>query len=759
MLRYLCFVVGLVTAVFCYGKQILFVNQEQVPVPDVQCTGYAENGDSVASWVSDTAGKTDIGTAEGVKHIVAAHPQYSDKVLFVSRLKDGVNTVVLLPAVALNEVVVTASDVEEFADHTSYRLSQADMARYPNVLQSLNVIPNATVLMNGSVFFEGDPNVKILIDGVDATIQDVQTLAKEDISRIDVYRTPPLRFLSQGVRAVLDVRLKSRLYGGNGGVDMTQSFYSLKGDNTASMYYNYRRSRFTLQYNNQNRHYRKFRRSETLDYEFDGVRYKKTKEGLDSKTHLDDNDLTLRYQINKPDNFLYNIKAGVGFDRNGENFLQKVKAGDESFLATNRLHTRYTKYIVGNYFEKNLGDNTGTFLANINYQRYNTRYNSEYNELSESDIAVTDSRSNYKTQFDAVFSEIQYQLPYKKWGMLSLSVFEAYKHSRYADAVNPFFQTVNSMGGSALWLGRKKSVSWFVMMGLNWYHTASSDLAKAHNLCLPSPLANISWRPSRSTSFSFRYSYSGNVPSIAQLSETNQWIDTKLVYHGNSTLRPYKTHTASLRFNWNTRYLNLSWYNYFNSSPDRICDMYTLSDGYMLQTLVNLSTYRSLGTQLDLSLMPLGNDKLVFWNRVILENLKGSNKEYSWDGYRIQWITSLSLNLEHWTAELFYQYPGKVVDGQLERPRAQCWSVTAMYRPNTNLSFGLEWFMPFGNGFKESERTVNSAPVHADTEYNVMDRNNMVSVKLSYNFSFGRNRNSARPQYDNGDDDSGILRK
>ena len=35
----------------------------------------------------------------------------------------------------------------------------------------------------------------------------------------------------------------------------------------------------------------------------------------------------------------------------------------------------------------------------------------------------------------------------------------------------------------------------------------------------------------------------------------------------------------------------------------------------------------------------------------------------------------------------------------------------------------------------------------------------MLSLKLSYNFSFGRNRNRVQPQFDNFDNDSGILHK
>ena len=67
--------------------------------------------------------------------------------------------------------------------------------------------------------------------------------------------------------------------------------------------------------------------------------------------------------------------------------------------------------------------------------------------------------------------------------------------------------------------------------------------------------------------------------------------------------------------------------------------------------------------------------------------------------------------------------------------------------------------MPFGKGFKESEHTVRSAPVHADTEVSIMDMNNLISFRLSYNFSFGKKKITARPEFENLDFDSGILRK
>lgn len=758
MLRFVLLSIGLLVSAISYCQRITFVSQDSIALPEVRCVGFTAQNDSIFYAVSRSNGIVNIPKGE-VSRIVASHEGFRDKIIFMDKLVGDANTVIMLPPVALQEVVVTPKDVKEFATHTSYRISQKDMGRYPTVLQALNEIPNITVLSNGMLFFEGDENVKILIDGVDATTSEVQTLSKEDISKVDVYQIPPLRFIAQGVDAVLDIRLKSKIHGGNGAVDITQAFQSLKGDNMAALYYNFKQSRFSLRYNNENTHYRKSRQSEVLDYDFGGVRYNKEKRGLDSKEHYDDNSLNLTYQINKPKNFLYNIKSGLAFNRNGVASNQDVTTGTQSFLATNRLRTNYTKYIVGNYIEKNLGDRFGILLANVNYQRFSTSYNSAYNELSDDANALRDSHSKYKTNLDAVFSELQYQLPYTRAGQFSFSAYEVYKHSEYVDAVTPFNQTVNTLGGQAQWMWMKGNVRWWLTCGAIWYHTNSTNLSKPHNLSIPTPNANVSWRLNGNAQFVFSYSYSGGMPTIAQLSETNQWLDTRLVYHGNSTLKPYKIHSAGVRFVWNIKYLNLSLSNAFSSSPNMICDMYTLTDKYMLQTLVNLSKYRIFSSQLDLSVKPLGNNKLVFWNRIILADLNGENKEYSWNGYRFQWMSTLALNLTNWTVQLFYQYPGKIVEGQLERPRAQCWSATVLYRPQTNLSLGLTCFMPFGKGFKESEHTVNSAPVYADTEYKIMDRNNMLSLKLSYNFSFGRNRNIAQPQYDNYDNDSGILHK
>lgn len=755
MTRILLLMLIVMSSIDGYSHKIFFKDIDNVIISGVHCTGFSADMDSIGHWISNDDGAVNINLAN-VSVLHSSHPDFKDRLIYLSQLHN--DTVILSLSTILKEIVVTPNDIQDFSTHTSYRISYKDMERYSNVLQSLNVIPNLTVLQNGGIFFEGDQNIKVLIDGVEATLPDIQTLSKEDVAKVNVYETPPLRFLTQGIDAVIDIRLKSEIYGGNGALELSQAFQSLKGINSAALYYNYKQSRFSLLYSNENRHYKKFCQSEILNYDFDGQEYKKIKQGLNSKKHFDDNDIKLSYQINKPNNFLYNVKAGIALNRNGYNANQKVFVLDDAFLANNYFHSGYTRYNIGNYIEKQLKDGS-SILGNMNYQHYSTDYSSRYSENGKNLEALQNSHSQYSTILDAIFSEIQYQLPKSALGYFSFSAYDTYKHSKYNNTTTSFFQETNIAGVSAQWMGWIRAFRWYLTMGVDWFKTASTVLEKANNLIIPAPMININWRPNSMIQISADYSYSGGVPSIAQLSETNQWLDTKLVYHGNSSLKPYKTHSVGIRFVYNQKIINLAIRGSFASSPNMICDMYTLKDDYMLQTLVNLDTYRLWNSQFDLTIRPLGNNTLTFWNRVILSDVEGKNSQYSWDGYRFQWMSDLSLNLKHWTVDLFYQYPGKIVEGQLERPRAQCWSATVLYRSNSNLSLGVEWFMPFGKNFKESEHTVNAAPVYADSEYTIKDRVNMLSLKLSYNFSFGRNRNRVQPQFDNFDNDSGILHK
>lgn len=732
---------------------------EGKPVAEALATVYNVAMDSIDASVTDKQGLLTI--TRDFSKLLIERKGFAPQLVARSEHRDG-DTITLTAARQLKEVSVTEDLARQYLTHKSYRLPQSELNRYSTFYLALNAIPNLTVLDSGALFYEGDSNVKLLLNGVESSAQELAALAKNDIDRIKVYQTPPVRYAGMGVSAVIDVITKSGLTGGNVGIGVKQSPHPLVGENYVMGFYNYKRSKFSLSWQNENRHVRKYRKNERLAYEFDGMEYDKLKQGLDSKSHRDNNSLTIGFQNNLYKSYLYSIKAGVDFYRSNADYRQAVTSGNQHFSADKLMNTRYNRYWVSNYFEKLFGDrgDRGTLAANVTYQRYNTRYRSGYTETPEGNTAPTvDELSAYNTRLDAVLGEAQFILPEQKWGELSFSVYDTYKNSRYIDLTEPFAQRSNQFGAAAQYFVFKGKFAYQLQMSAKWLYTRSELYDMSYSKWIPAPSLWVYYFPANKWQFRFNYIYDGDIPTIAQLSETEQWIDNKLVYHGNARLKPYHRHKLTVLGGVSSSYVDATLRAIFTYSPDMVCNYFTARPDYILETIVNLQRYTDLSGQLDITIKPLGNNVWTFWNRVIAGKIHGRSPGYKWDGYRVQWMLNSSLNLSKWYFNAYYQYPGKISDGQLVRPRAQCWSLTAGYRPTPAMLIGVEWWMPFGKGFKDSEHSVGTALVHTDNENDIRDWSNMLSVKFSWNVTFGKRQNKARPRFTQSDDDSGLLTK
>lgn len=750
----------LVWSVSGYNTEFVVVDNNRECVDSLRVTAYDERMDSL--FVSANQGCiVQLPEHADIRYVVIESPLYSATLIDLLSLRS--DTIVMKEVNALNEVSVTDSQVEQHLTYTTYRIPMKEMRRYDTFYQALNEIPNLVVLSSGDLFYEGSNSVKLLLNGVETSRQEVSALAKEDISKINISTTPNARYAAEGYTSVIDIITKSDITGGNGSINISQSVVPVKGENSAALFYNFKRSRFSFLYTNENSHFDEYQRSENLDYNFGGVDYFKHKEGLDSEDDVEDNQLSFAFQNNKSGSYLYNASVDIGFNRESGNYFQRVNTTTDNFYGNNRIYTRYNSFSVKNYFEKTIGEDGkyGTAMANVRFLRYNTRYFSAYREYDapESFYEPTiDENSFYKTRCDVIMGEIQYQFPYFSWGRLFFDAYDTYQHSKYTD-FSKFFQKTNSTGLSLQYFKGHKSFFYNVDLGLQYNYTASSLMEHSYRDWKFTPTVRVYYTPKRNMQARLSYSFSENTPSISQLSETDQWLDYRLVYHGNARLSPYKTHTIGLMAVGIFKYIEASLNAIYVNSPGRICDYYTLSDNYMLQTMINLDDYQELTGQLDMTVKPLGNRVWTIWNRVIGAKLWGENPNYHWHGYRFQWMFETSVNLDQWTITAFYQYPGKIAEGQLIRPRAQSWSIGASYRPFSGFSVGLKWRLPFGKYFKESERSVNTALVHNETITKIDDWANMFVFNLSWNFSFGRNKNREEPQFDNYSSDSGILKK
>ncbi|MDE6010745.1 MAG: outer membrane beta-barrel family protein, partial [Muribaculaceae bacterium] len=634
-----------------------------------------------------------------------------------------------------------------------------------NFYQALNEIPNLVAAEGLGLYYRGSDKVKILINGVDASTAEIEALAKDDVRKVNVYQIAPVRFLSQGYQSAVDIITKPSLTGGNLAVNIQQAFYPLKGDNNIAFFYNNRRSRFKTNFRNSNDRQNKIRQSDYLNYDFDGITYQKDKEGLDSPWHRYGNALTLGYQNNLPGSYLYSLSLTGDINHDRRDLSQMVTSDQTTrpYEASNSLFTRSKSINMDNYFEKTLGKdgNGGSVLADITYRMARSHYDSNYREFSDqyNPAPAFNARSLYDIHYQGVVATAQYQMPYKKWGQLSFAINNKWQYSRYSEAETESHQTSNNCEVTAMYEGRTGQFTYVASIGLGNSYTDDSTADHSYSIWNPVPYVSIFYAPIPQLSLSLGYTYRTTPPTIAELSQTEQWLDTKLVYHGNPELHPYRRHTVLFSAYLATRYVDASLQTGFMDTPGEICNYFLLTPEYVLETMVNLRKYRAIPTSLQLTAKPLGSPTWTISTYINMNRLWGAGETYDWRGFRFQWFTITQVNLNKWSIYANYQFPGKAVVGQLIMPRTQFWSIGASCRPTLNLSVGLELGCPFGKGWKESERTVNTAIVDRRTYTFARDMANVASLLFEWTLMFGRNRNQATQRFTNSIDETGILKK
>lgn len=244
------------------------------------------------------------------------------------------------------------------------------------------------------------------------------------------------------------------------------------------------------------------------------------------------------------------------------------------------------------------------------------------------------------------------------------------------------------------------------------------------------------------------------------MSETEQWLDNFYVYKGNSNLTPSQNHHIDLTGNIITPHINFLFYCLYNYNPNSIVNTFKTTSQYILQTYNNLQSKQEIGGQVVLDYFPLKNESLKIGAVGIYIHHHGKEKNgLTWNGYRYQLMGYASYTLPKWDFEIYYQYPGQTLNGQLITPRAEVVQVDIAYKPKPNMSIGLQWNQPFMKGFKEGEHTTKACIIQSTSYSNIRDYANMICLKFSYNFSFGKQNKYPKQQIKNEDNDSGLLTK
>lgn len=619
---------------------------------------------------------------------------------------------------------------------------------------------------SGTLKVDSDPNIMILVNGVEKSQEYVQNLDPERLLRVETTRDPGGRYGLEGYTAILNIILKNNYKGTEVYLEEMQvvdinterkKLQLLIGSIGGT--YNFTRDNLNI-YAGLRLERKRFEitTESSTKYE-DGVTV------LESAQSTDPNALILQYDAHYTLGFDYRInpKHIISFESNIEalplgseqtsfDYLTEVYSNDTlinqyafSAKANNKKWDTYNSlFYVGEFNKFN--------KLNINFTYSNYRDFVSNDTWQEDAYNRTETGTNKKqysrfyAEFDHVFSaKSNIQFGYgNTWRELN----NAYDISQYDVSSE---QTVTFSSDFRLSDMRHKLYSnymlklnkkWGMRIGIA-AETSSPRLANQQlNYLIYQPLVDLKYNMTKNVNVKLKYRVSSNYPTIAQTNPFISQLNPRITSTGNPFLRPATTHRFSVRVNILHGLLSLEPYlHYSNNTIARIGDLG--SNNMFDFRFENVSAYQRTGGKLNfskyikkISLLVQSNVE-VFESKI--ESTSGVNSFVDWRA----------------DADLLYIFPksgallglkyqrqqSKIISGLgYDKGDVDFWMLLyrqPLFKQKASIMFG--YFLPLnlGANYNQDSR-IETAGFKMHTDNNVSFVKNMFLLEFSYRFNKGK---------------------
>lgn len=659
--------------------------------------------------------------------------------------------------VELSEVVITAKNIEMFADRSTYRLSENDRNSFSNALTVLNIIPKLQINDLSLSTMDGKA-VKILINGINSDETDLSVISTNDISRIEYYENPPIRFASAGLGAVVNLITKKKNYGGIIGVNLQNAPFKSYGNDVVSFKYNYNNSQIGLKYNINYRDAKERLLDETIKYQFENINYKKEKRGVSGLYKFSEQLFEINFNNSKTDNYTFSSKFSIRNYKNKRNSKQTILQYRPIYIEKMGLSNDKDENISPSfdlYFSK-VFNSKHEFLVNLVGTYYDTEYNYDYSETNDTQVDFKTSTNiegnKYSVIGDALYA---YKLNKNKF-TIGLRYFHgSSKHdiniSKHTSSVNDELVAYGEMTGAI------NKLSYTLSAGIDHSKFNSNTINKSYNFTYFKPMVSLSYTLNKNSDINFLYKTNTINPTLAELSPTMYLLDYKYAYSGNSELKPYNQHDLQMGYFYSAKSLIFGSFISYTYANNPILPFFKMDEDFIFETLDNLTNSKQYKWGANFQWLPFPSNILRI--RMYAELYHSSNSfvdtNWKYNGYRIN--PSLILNYKKWNLMTAYLSNTKILSGQRLTESPSLAMIELSYRPIQNLTTTLAVRYPFYNSWKKSSETHPSALVNLYETEKIKDMTNMVYLRFVYNFSFGKKSGEINKKLENQDIDRGVL--
>lgn len=661
--------------------------------------------------------------------------------------------------IELQGVTVTASAVIQKADRKLIIPSQAQIKASNSGVTLLRNLQLSRIIVNpllNSISVPGGDAVQLRINGVEVTMQEVIALQPADVIRIEYHDEPGMRY--GGAAAVIDYIVRRKESGGNISANLANVPYDKLGwgENVFAAKYNNRKSEFGV-----NAYWSRrsidWVRENTETFVFPDKSLTRTEEGQPTRYKEDNLNVSLNYNLNEPDKYMFNARLRTYYQYEPNVFTDRnstIYSSDNTSPLSVSDHSTWRSNTpsLDLYYQRNLKNNQ-LLIFNAVGTYINSRSTRLYQESRNSEL-FTDIYSGVDGDKYSFIGEGIYEKTFES-GKLSVGMkhTQSYTSNVYSGDVQTAVDLkVAETYGYAEYRFNKKKFNY--TLGLGMMRTYNSQGGENNEKYIFRPTLRIGYNVNDNIYIRYNGYISGYSPSLSDLNNVEQEIDSLQIRRGNPNLNTVMFHSHTINAGYNKGKIGVEFYFRYSYDHKPIMEQISYENGKFIRTNINQKGFHRIYAETSFRLKPwkdyISLSVTPGMNRFISY---GDDFTHTYTAWRVR--ASLTANYKNWVlmGEVYTRWKsfwGETLNiGERMHVigagyNTEKWSLTAMMLNPFSRSYSI--------GTRSYSKLVpNVSDVYSDNLAQI------IAVNFTFNLNFGRKYNAADKRINNDDSDAGIM--
>lgn len=713
----------------------------------------------ISGSTTDLSGKFEINNVKDGDFVLRiSYIGYDGLSITIRNLKSDLSLgkIELTPHnVQLSEVTITASSVLKKTDRQIVLPTEKQRKASSNgftLLQNLQLSKLLINPINNSVTISGGGNVQLRINGRETTHSEVIALQPKDILRIEYLDNPGLRY--GNTCAVINYIVRHNKKGGNVSGDFTNGVSLLGyGEYNISAKYNTNTSELSAVLAMEQRNFKWIRENyETLNLPDNVIN--NIEIGYPTKIKYADLNFILNYNYYHHENKMLSITLSDKINDMPNSISDRESQliqGTESYLVSDKTSSKTNIPSIDIYYQQSLKnkqklyiDVVGTYLKSKSSKLFRMANANHSNEIT--------STVNGKKY--SIIAEGIYEKTSEK-GTLTAGIkqTQSFLTNRYnGDTNTTIDMTISETYAFGEWQSSFKGLNFKIGLGAMNTYNQQDDLSQSKLICRPS--LSLSYSIDKHWFLRYNSYVSSYAPSLADLNNVTQTIDTYQKKKGNPDLRAVTFYANTLSASFSGRNASIELFGRYSYDNRPIMESSYLEDNYVIRTSENQRSFHRLNLSSTFTLSPWKEYLTIrlapFMNRYISH---GNDYIHTHTNYGFR--GSLMAMYKNWALLAEMNTSEHVLWGETLSKEEKSHSIKIGYNAE-RWSVGASAINPFTKRYQQETCNLSKIAQNILHAYS----NNLspfFMVNISFNLDFGKNNQRQNKRINNKDTDFGIL--